>query len=322
MIEKLDYKDKLLLHSLDSNARLSYSQLAKKTRLSQETVRYRINNLSKKGIIKKYLTLINLSKLGFSVYEVMLKLQNMNEQKKKTIIDYLIKNPFVNWVANLEGNYDIAFIFSVKNQMELNNLMNELHKLFGNTIIKKDLSVLISSQFLSRDYLINKPRKTINEPAYSPTQKTLELEDKDKILCSELSKDGGTSYVDLSKEMHISADAVVNRLKKLKDNLVIGGSTIILDNNKIGQLHYKLLLFINDFTESNVNGLINTIKQNNRVIAIVKTLAQWDYEVDLEVENVDQLKEFTMELTSKFSQLIRDYIIIRVIDMPKYSLYN
>ena len=55
---------------------------------------------------------------------------------------------------------------------------------------------------------------------------------------------------------------------------------------------------------------------------LIKTLAEWDYEVDLELENVEQLKEFTMDLTSQFSSLIRDYSSIRIIDMPKYSLYS
>ena len=113
---KLDQKDRLLLHALDSNVRLSYAQLAKITRVKQETVRYRINQLGSGGVIKKFVTFVNSAKLGFSAYQLMLKLQNVNEQKKTEIVKALIENNFINWVANVEGNYDIACIVLVENQ--------------------------------------------------------------------------------------------------------------------------------------------------------------------------------------------------------------
>ena len=199
---------------------------------------------------------------------------------------------------------------------------NKLYFLFGDTIIKKTFSILISSQFFSRDYFLNQERKIIKDPAYSPPSEIIELDVKDKMLCSLLSTNGRDSYVDLANKMRISADAVVQRVKKLHKKGILTGSTVIIDNSKLGQLHYKILLYLNDLSENNTSRLLGHIRKNNRVIALIKTLAEWDYEVDLELENVEQLKEFTMDLTSQFSSLIRDYSSIRIIDMPKYSLYS
>ena len=55
---KLDKKDFKLLYELDKNSRLSYSQLSKRVRLSQESVRYRISRLVKDRIINKFFTVI------------------------------------------------------------------------------------------------------------------------------------------------------------------------------------------------------------------------------------------------------------------------
>lgn len=52
----------------------------------------------------------------------------------------------------------------------------------------------------------------------------------------------------------------------------------------------------------------------------IQTLAEWDYEIDIEVENLNQLREFIMSLTKDFSGIIKDYRSIRVMDMPKYEL--
>ena len=319
---KLDHKDKLLLQALDQDSRLSFSQLAKITRISQETVRYRLNQLIEEGAIKKFVNVINSAKLGFLAYQIMFKLQNVNEQKKKDIIEELIKNPYIDWVANLEGNFDIACIILIKNQKNLQSFVNRLYALLGDSIIKKNLSVIVSSQFLPRDYLLNKTRRMIKEPFYELTEEIVELDEKNKLLCSLLSENGRYSYVELATKMKISADSVVQRFKKLKKEGIITGSTIGLDNSKIGQLHYKILLHLNDLSEKNIKRLLDSIRSNNRVIAIVKTLAEWDYEVDLEVESVEQLKEFTMGITSQFSSIIRDYSVIRIVDMPKFTLYT
>ncbi len=319
---KLDKKDKLLLHALDSNVRLSYSQLSKKTGISQETVRYRINNFLSQGIIQKFLTFINSSKLGFSAYQIMLKLQNVNEEKKKNIVNTLIEIPYVSWVANVEGNYDIACILSIKNQTDLQRVIDRLYALFGDSIMKKNVSVIISSQFLSRDYLIGQPRRMIKEPSYAPSKEIAKLDEKDELLCSLLSENGRYSYVELSSKMKLSADSVMKRIKKLRKEGILTGSTILLDNSKIGHLHYKILLYLNDLSEKSIGGLLAHIRRNNRVIALMKTLAEWDYEADIEVESVEQLKEFTMGITSEFSKIIRDYSFIRIINMPKYSFYQ
>ena len=88
----MDKKDKQILYYLDQNARMSYTQIAKLTKVTQETVRYRVNNLIKQGIIDGFITIINQPKLGITPYQIMLKLQNTDEEKKKRIITYLKEN--------------------------------------------------------------------------------------------------------------------------------------------------------------------------------------------------------------------------------------
>ena len=64
----IDNVDRRILYELDINARIPVTQLAKKLRLSREKVNYRINNLIKRGIIRKFVTMINPVKLGYSVF--------------------------------------------------------------------------------------------------------------------------------------------------------------------------------------------------------------------------------------------------------------
>ena len=317
----MDKKDKKILYELDKNARSSYSQIAKATNISQETVRYRINSLLKEGIIQKFLTIININKLGIFHYQIMLKLQNVDEEKKNKIIEFLVNSSKVAWIGNLEGDYDIAFISYVKNQIELQSLIEELYNKFIRNIMKKTVSVNLYVEFFSRDYLIDKKRTEMKRIPYKSYEKSVSLNKTDALICSYLGKDARLSSVELAGKMDISPDAVLQRLKKLKKEDIILAYNLVLNQEKINQLHYKVLLYLNNLSEEKEQKLLSFFRVNNRVIAVIKSLAEWNYEIDLEVENINQIKEFTMNLTNQFPEIVRDYKLIRILNMPKYTFY-
>jgi len=251
----------------------------------------------------------------------MLKLQNVNEESKNFIIDFLKNNNKIAWIGNLEGSYDIAFILYVKNQIELQSMINELFEKFSKVIMKKTISVNLYAEFFPRDYLINKERTKIKKAAYKPYEKSITLDEIDGKICYLLGMNSRISSIEMAKKINISSDAILQRLKRLKKEEIILGYNLVLNQEKINQTHYKILIFLNNISKEKEKSLIMFSSINNRVIAIVKTLAEWDYEIDIEVENVNQLKEFTMNLTNHFSDIIKDYDLIRIVNMPKYTFY-
>ena len=61
---KIDAIDKKILFELDTNARMSYSDLGKKLRIGKNNVQYRVNKLSEAGVIKKFVVQPSLAKIG------------------------------------------------------------------------------------------------------------------------------------------------------------------------------------------------------------------------------------------------------------------
>ena len=95
MIELVDLKDRKILFELEQDSRQSLSQIAKKVGLKKETVFHRMRSLEKRGIIKNYLTEINIYKLGFQFYPILIKFQNSTPQIEEDIFDYFKKNQFI-----------------------------------------------------------------------------------------------------------------------------------------------------------------------------------------------------------------------------------
>ena len=116
---KIDVKDRKILYELDKNSRASFSKIAKSVRLSQETVRYRVNNMIKKGVINKFFTVVDPAKLGYAFYKVLVKLHNVDSEKIDEIVSYLHKKDSVVWFVSIDGNYDLGFVVKVTKWLKI-----------------------------------------------------------------------------------------------------------------------------------------------------------------------------------------------------------
>jgi len=53
----------------------------------------------------------------------------------------------------------------------------------------------------------------------------------------------------------------------------------------------------------------------------LKLIGSWDLEIEFEVESEDELYKVLNDLRKKFSNVIRDYDIIRIIKTEKYDYW-
>ena len=134
MALKLDVKDKKILYQLDVNSRQPNSEIAKKVGLSKQVVGFRIKRLIKEKLITSFYSIVDISKLGFTVHKNFLSLQNIDAQKEKTLINFLKNHPNVVWIASCDGKFDLAFGTWAKDMRFLDNTLKELHNKFGKFI--------------------------------------------------------------------------------------------------------------------------------------------------------------------------------------------
>jgi DNA-binding Lrp family transcriptional regulator len=140
-------------------------------------------------------------------------------------------------------------------------------------------------------------------------------------LCRLLAIDSRTSAVDLAQKLGVSVETVVQAIKRLRKQHIILGHSIVMGLDKLGVSHYKILLTLNNVTEKDIRALEQFARQRFRVLGIFRSLADYDYQVDVEVESVQQLKEITMELNERFSHIIHDYEVLRIAHMPRYTFF-
>lgn len=314
----LDSKDKLILFELDENSRQSLKSISKKIGVSREVINYRVGNLLRTGIIRKFLTVIDVSKLGFTHHKLYVRLQNIDEEKEKLLINKLILNPFITWIASCDGAYSLIFAIKSRNLIELNNVLHEIESEFGQYFMEYDIAGIIQGIHFERKYL-NPKKAEFKKVIWGNAIKREAIDEIDKIILHNLSKDAGARAVNIAKEADCSPDLITQRIKKLEETGVIEKYMLFLDNIKIGQLYYKVLVGLKPLDKEAEKRIFDYCSAHPNIIYIVKAFGRWNLELDIEVENVIKFREVIRDFCNKFSTSMRDYSPLNIYDEYKFT---
>ena len=320
MIKKLDVKDRKILYELDVSSRQTNSEIAKKVGLSKQVVGFRIKRLIEEKIISFFYSVIDISKLGFTVHKNFLRLQNLDREKEKELIDFLVNHPNIVWVASCDGRFDLAFGTWAKDMAFLDKTITELNKKFGKYIAERQIATIIRGDYFIRDYLIKREKPSpYRESFFGAVPAPVKMDRNDWEILVLLSKNSRITAVDISKKVKLSVDAIAKRIKKLEKSGVIKHYNIVPNEAKFPYLHYKVLIGFRNISEDRERSIREYCRNNPNIVYIVKSLGQWEFEVDLEVESTEQFREIMMDIKTKFNDILKDYSALHIYQAHKYN---
>jgi DNA-binding Lrp family transcriptional regulator len=133
-MEDYDDTDLKILGMLSEDGRISTIDIAQKLDVTPNTVKYRIRELSKKGILQGVRAGIDVKKLGFQRYKVLLVLSNMNRNNFLRLVEFLRCEPNIVYVTEAIGPADLEFEIDVRNNEHLNEIMKKIRYEFADTL--------------------------------------------------------------------------------------------------------------------------------------------------------------------------------------------
>lgn len=267
MKEEINLKptDKKLLAQLYHNSRESSSKIAKHLNISREQVVYRIKKFESQNIIKGYIPLINYSRLGYHI--INLVLFKFNKQNYVKEFKNRIKKS-KNRITTVEilTKYDLGALFIFKSEKEKNDTFSELLSEHSMEISE----YLIIEPYFSELY----PLKFINNKT-SPhifqeyQTKEYKLDEKEKKILSILNKNANSRIIDIAGETNLSAELIVYKLKKLKEEKVLISTRAYFNMNKIGYFYSILLINLRNFSKTNQEKIRNFAKNSDSVDSLM-----------------------------------------------------
>ncbi|GAA5818838.1 MAG: Lrp/AsnC family transcriptional regulator [Methanobrevibacter sp. CfCl-M3] len=122
----IDDVDKEILRIINQDARTPYRQISRDLDISVGTVHNRIDKLVKTGVIKKFTTIIDHSKLGYNLTVIIgLRVKGGRTESLENKVEYS-KN--VIGIYDITGKYDATMIAKFRDTDELNQFIKMLLK--------------------------------------------------------------------------------------------------------------------------------------------------------------------------------------------------
>ena len=317
----VDRLDRLLLFELDQNARQPVSRIAKRLRISKQVAGYRLKRLETEGLIKKYFTVPDISRLGYTNFKVLVRLQNASESQERAFISFLVNHPAIMWVARCDGRFDLMFNIMAKNVGELNIHLEGISERYGRLIGERQTSPMLLARFYERAYLRGETHRTQKPGVYGGSPPAYELDEVEAGILSELCWNGRALIPEMARRLRISPDTVRLRIRKLEKEGIIQRYLIVPNNPKLGQLHYKLLVGLNVLGKEKRQALEAFFQQEPRIFFTNQTFGNWEMEIDVEMESQEQFRAFLAAFRNRFSKEIRDYTALNVYEVHKFDFY-
>ncbi|MFC1752343.1 AsnC family transcriptional regulator [Thermoproteota archaeon] len=322
MAIKLNTKDHRIIYELDLDSRQSLSRIAKNTSLSEQVVSYRLKNIMKNKVINTFPSIMDFSKLGYSLHKCCYKLKNLTSNKRTRIIEYLTKHNNAVWVSSSDGRFELSAAFIGKTLIEISNYVNDFNDLFSENISEQKIVNILKGEHFPRDYLVKKENRKSRKPiVFGSIPEIAKIDETDLKIVSELAENARIPNIDIAKKCSISQDNVAFRIQKLKKNGIIQNNIVILNAASIGMIHHKVMVALRNTGDIKQKALQDYCRNHPNITFMNRTLGDWNMEIDFEVSDNNQFREYLMDINNKFSGLIKDYSIITIYDIHKYNFF-
>lgn len=132
--EFLKQREKIVLKILIEEPQVSVIELARRVRLSRITVKTIISNLTQRGIIQKFSSLISASSLGLQCYIILITLKRFDKSTRDKLQRFANEESSIIFCIETVGNWHVEFHCEVSSQEKLQELARRFRCFFQKEI--------------------------------------------------------------------------------------------------------------------------------------------------------------------------------------------
>ncbi len=292
--------EKKILALIESDAQITDLDLAKKLKLQVHNVRYALKNMESSGLIQKAV-LVNVKGLGLAMHNIFFSLAAEQQKKRQQILNAIQNAQEITWLGEFGGDFQYGLGLAVSSFEDVRSFLEKLSEKFGRVFFEKQVCYQYNSLRYSRKYLDTKVPKTKGLPYYTHV-KTFDYDQLDIKILTAMQDHGALSDRALAQQVGVPLSTLKLRIAKLEKAGVISGYVYVVDYNRLGVEQFKLLVYSRGYSSAFRDRLTTWSQLHPNVIGFIECFGAWDYEINLEVENHEQVITITQELYESFGE--------------------
>jgi len=306
MGKNIDKRDIAILWELFNNSRQPLTTIAEKVKIPKETVKYRVEQLMKSGVLNKTYAIVNSAKFGLTFYEIYIKLQGIPAGEEKKYIDALKEHPLNCWLITTSGEYKLSTTFLAKKPEQFYECYNYVRSLFGR--YAKEITVLFGAEAQQFEYPFFKNFKRLPIKTATHAHEPSKLEKTDIDILKILTENSRTPLNEISRKVKTTEATVRSRIKWLEKNDYILQYTALLHPGRSGYFFYLMLIRL----EVPSTKIETYIKEIPEIFYLVKTVGPFNFKVEFYVKSEQRIHEIEDQLYREFPEKIQHTEILHV----------
>jgi DNA-binding Lrp family transcriptional regulator len=313
--------DLIILSELEDDARQPLSKLAKKLRISQQQLGYRLQVLKRRGILGGYYAQINFPMFGYTKYRTLINISNYTESKEKEILQYLMRHPNVQWIVECGGKWDYIINFVAKNVIQYDSFLCHFQNQFPRQIQNFDIILVMEFIELGRAYFTKSHRDVRELSVFGRDYEPVKADKLDFQILGFISEQARVTSSEIAAKLGASPSAISSRIKKLVERRIIRGFKPLVHVENMGYQTFKIPFKLQNCREGKADEVIEFLKTDVRVVAVVKLIGKWDLEIEFEVDSRHSMLDFVRGVRDKFKDIIKEFEIIPLFHEYRYNYF-
>jgi len=142
------------------------------------------------------------------------------------------------------------------------------------------------------------------------TSEKLKIDLKDNKILEILRKNSRITYQQISKQVHLSHDAVRYRIQKLEKSGIIDNYSIKINYPLLGYNEYQILFQHIESKHEKIKSFYNYLIKHNNIINVIFYSDKWDLKVVILAKDAVELDKILTDIDNKFSDILIDQQIL------------
>lgn len=116
----------------------------------------------------------------------------------------------------------------------------------------------------------------------------------------------------------MSVKTVLKKIKEFEKKKIILGYRLKINLDLIGIQYYKIHIKLNNLSTSDTEGINSFIIKNPNIVYLDNTLAGYDIELDVQVEDKNDLDDLLKQIKSQFTRNIESCDVLEYTQEHKH----
>jgi DNA-binding Lrp family transcriptional regulator len=307
MAIKLTAREKKILSAAQLNARASAQEIARLAATKIHSVHYVLNRSLERKIVKPFMV-INPHKLGLTDYCVFFRTEGAARGAREEIVR-ICATEKIGYLAELGGKYQWSFSLFANSILPVERLLSKFSKALAGSAIVSSFAIRTEWSLFGKKTILGNVKDS-QHIRRKLTAESVILDETDRQILSFLAVRPLESVLSLSKSIEISEGTARRRIEKLIKQQVILGFAYELDTSMLGFVPARALISCRYNDDKFYSKLFKFASNHPKIYEFVRCLGGWDYELNFEVETVDELGDFTQELYDTFGSRIHSVELV------------